>query len=119
MGWAENKSEELIANSSELIAEGWFLSAGEAAEELLLVHAVLEGFASVDEDYGDLVGVAATNFGVGLDINFAPDEASALFELGETLFDDLAKMASFAGVKNDLAPVCHAGSVAGEAATSY
>jgi hypothetical protein len=101
------------------MTDNWGGSAGEAAEEFLFVHAVLESFAAVDEDDGDFVGVTAADFGVGLDVDFAPGETAALFEFGEALFDDFAEMASLARVKDDLAPVWHAGSVAGETATSY
>jgi len=70
--------------------------AGELAKEFLLVHAVLEGFAAVDEDYGDFVGVAAADFRVGVHVDFSPVEATTLVEFYEALFNDFAEVASFA-----------------------
>ena len=81
-------------------------SAGEFAEKLLFVHAVLERLATVDEDDGDLVVVLAAKFGVGVDVHFAPDEAAALMEFDEALLDDFAEMAPLTGIDNDF-PVLH------------
>jgi hypothetical protein len=86
--------------------------AGQFAQEFLFVHAVLEGFAAVDEDDGDFVGELAADLGVGVHIDFAPGETSAAGKLGEAFFDDLAKMASLAGVDHDGAGIGHAGILA-------
>jgi hypothetical protein len=82
-------------------------STGQLAQEVLLVHAVLESFAAVDEDDGDFVGVAAADFGVGIYVDFAPDEAAAFLELDEAFLDNLAEMTSFAGIDDDFARLGH------------
>jgi len=84
-------------------------SAGELAEEVGFVHAVLEGFAAVDEDYGDLVGELAAQLFVGVHVDVLPGEAAAAMEFGEGLFDDFAEVASFARVDHDLAEFGHWG----------
>ena len=77
------------------------------------VHAVLECFAAIDEDDGDLVVVLAAQFGIGVDVHFAPLKAAALMEFDEALLDDFAEMAPLAGIDDDF-PVRHSsGSVAG------
>ena len=79
------------------------------SEKFLLVHAVLEGFAAIDEDHGDFVVELAAQFVVGVHVNLTPDKASAARELGETFFYNLAEMASFAGIDHDAASLWHAG----------
>jgi len=78
----------------------------------VFVHAVFEGFAAVDEDDGDFVSKLAAELVVGVDVDFLPVEAAAAMELGKGLFDDLAKMAAFAGVKHDLTGIGHGASLA-------
>ena len=84
-------------------------SAGEFAEEVGFVHAVLEGFAAIDEDDGDLVGELAAELFVGVYVDVLPGEAAAAMQFGEGLFDDLAEVAAFAGVDHDLAELGHWG----------
>ncbi len=84
-------------------------SAGEFAEEVGFVHAVLEGFASVDEDDGDFVGELAAELFVAVDVDILPGEAATAMQFGEGLFDDLAEVTSFAGVDHDLAGLGHSG----------
>ncbi len=81
------------------------------AQELLLVHAVLKRFAAVDEDYGDLVGIAAPDFGVGVNVDFMPGEATMLVQLDEALLDDFAKMTSLAGINHDFPRLRHSRSL--------
>jgi hypothetical protein len=69
---------------------------------------VLEGFAAVDEDYGDLVVIEASDFGVGVYVDFAPGEAATPVELDDALFDDLAEMTSLAGINDDFPRLRHA-----------
>jgi hypothetical protein len=83
-------------------------SSAQFAEKFLLVHAVLEGFAAVDEDYGDFVRVEASDFGIGVDVDLTPTVAAALLELDETLFDDFAEMTSLAGINYDFPRQRHA-----------
>ena len=84
-------------------------SAGEFAEEVGFVHAVLEGFASVDEDDGDFVGELAAELFVAVDVDILPGEAATAMQFGEGLFDDLAEVTSFAGVDHDLSGLGHWG----------
>ena len=87
--------------------------AGELPQEFLLVHAVLERFAAIDEDDGNLVVVLAAKIGIGVNIHIAPVEAAALMELDEALLDDFAEMTAPAGIDDDF-PVLHKkGSLAG------
>jgi hypothetical protein len=98
-----------VTGATTTRCNGCSRSAAEFAEEVGLVHAVLKGFAAVDEDYGDLVGELPTELFVGVHIDVLPSEAAAAMEFGEGLFDDLAEMAAFAGVDHDLAEFGHRG----------
>src|SRR5205807_2999515 len=82
-------------------------SVGQFPEEVLLVHAVLEGFAAVDEDNRDFIGELAAQVFVGIDVYFAPGKAAAALELDQTFLDDFAKMAAFSGINHDLAVLRH------------
>jgi hypothetical protein len=73
-------------------------SSAQFAQEFLFIHAVLKSFAAVDEDYGDLVRIEASDFGVGVHVDFSPGEAATLVELDDALFDDFAEMTSLAGI---------------------
>ena len=84
-------------------------SAGQFAEEVGFVHAVLEGFAAVDEDYGDFVGELAAELIVAVYVDVLPVEAAAAREFGEVFFHDFAQVASFAGVEHDVAKGGHRG----------
>jgi hypothetical protein len=84
-------------------------SAGEFAEEVGFVHAVLEGFAAVNEDDGDFVGELAAELFVAVDVDVLPGEAATAMQFGESLFDDLAEVTSFAGVDDDLTGLGHSG----------
>jgi hypothetical protein len=81
--------------------------AGEFAEEFPLVHAVLEGFAAVDENDGDFIVKLAADFVIGINVDFTPGEAATAGELDQAFLDDFAEMASLAGVNHDLAGVWH------------
>ena len=67
-------------------------------EKLRGVHSIFERFASVDEDDGDFFVVFLAEFGVGIDIDFAPDEVVVGLKLRELIFDYFAEGASVAGV---------------------
>ena len=73
----------------------------------MLVHVVLECFASVDEDDGNFVGVSSADFRIGVYINFAPSEGAVLFEFDEAFLDDLTEVTSLAGVDDDFARTRH------------
>jgi hypothetical protein len=82
-------------------------SRAELAEEFLFVHAVLEGFATIDEDDGDFVIVEAAYFCAGIYVNFAPVKAPALLKFDEALLDDFAEMTSLAGIDDDFPSLIH------------
>src|SRR5947209_20611796 len=89
-------------------------SVGQFPEEVLLVHAVLEGFAAVDEDNRDFIGELAAQVFAGIDVYFAPGKAAAALELDQTFLDDFAKMAAFSGINHDLAVLRHGRSLRSE-----
>ena len=86
-------------------------SAHKLAEEFLLVHVVLEGLASVDEDHRDFVVELATKFRVHIDVDFLPRKAAAAREFGQALFHHFAKMTSLAGIDHNVARLWHAGEI--------
>jgi hypothetical protein len=69
---------------------------------------VLKSFAAVDEDYGDLVVIEASDFCVGVYVDFTPGEAATPVELDDALFDDFAEMTSLAGINDDFPRLHHA-----------
>jgi len=81
--------------------------AGEFAEEFPLVHAVLEGFAAVDENDGDFIVKLAADFVIGINVDFTPGKAAMAGKLDQAFLDDFAEMASLAGINHDLAGVWH------------
>jgi hypothetical protein len=78
----------------------------------VFVHAVLEGFAAVDENDGNFVGELAAQLLVGVHVDFLPGEAAPAMELNQGFLHDLAKMAALAGVDHDLAGPRHGASLA-------
>jgi hypothetical protein len=105
--WFGKRSKDDAGAAGALLTHGRRLSA-QFAEEFLLIHAVLKSFVAVDEDYWDLVGVAAPDFGIGVHVDFTPGEAAPLVELDEALFDDFAEMTSLAGINDDFPRLRHA-----------
>jgi hypothetical protein len=85
----------LVLGDEKIISMGVPL-AGQLAQELPLIHTILEGFASVDEDYGNFVIELPPQFVVRIYVHFPPGKAAAARELGETLFDHFAQMTSLA-----------------------
>ena len=81
--------------------------AGQLAQELLLVKAVFEGLAAVDEDDGYLVGELAAKLVVGIDVHFLPAEQATALELDEAFLDDFAEVATFACVDQNVAGIGH------------
>jgi hypothetical protein len=88
-------------------------SARQFPQKFLLVHAVLECFAAVDEDDGDLVVILAAEFGIGVNIHIAPLKTATLMEFDEALLDDFAEMTPLAGIDDDFPVLHNSGSVAG------
>jgi hypothetical protein len=83
--------------------------ARQPAQEFLLVHAVFEGFATVNENHRDFVVELATKLGVRVNVDLLPNESSAARELGQALFDHFTQVASLAGVDHNIARLWHAG----------
>jgi hypothetical protein len=81
--------------------------AAKFAKEVGFFHVVFEGFAAVDEDYRDFVGELTAELFVAVDVDVLPGEAASAMQFGQALFDDLAKVAAFAGVDHDLAELGH------------
>jgi hypothetical protein len=52
-------------------------SARQLPEELLLIHAVLEGFAAINEDDWNLVVELAAKLAIRVNVNFLPGKPSA------------------------------------------
>jgi hypothetical protein len=105
--WFGKRSKDDAGAAGALLTHG-LRSSAQFAEEFLLIHAVLKSFVAVDEDYWDLVGVAAPDFGIGVHVDFTPGEAAPLVELDEALFDDFAEMTSLAGINDDFPRLRHA-----------
>ena len=82
--------------------------ADDPAQEFLLAHVILEGFAAIDENNGYFVVELAAEFRVSVDIDFVPDEAPAARELVKALLYDFAEVTAFAGVDDDPARFGHA-----------
>ena len=88
-------------------------SAGQLPHELLLVHAIFERLAAIDEDDRNLIVVLPTQVWIGVNIHVAPVEAAALMEFYEALLDDFAEMASLAGIDDNFSVLHANGSLAG------
>ena len=87
-------------------------SGAQLAKKFLLVHVVLEGFAAIDENYRDFIGIDTPDFGVRIYVNFTPGKATTPLELDEALLDDFAEMTSLAGVNDNFPRLRHSESVA-------
>src|SRR5262249_52627742 len=74
----------------------------QAAHELPRVDAVLEGLAPFDENDGHLIVVAALQFGILVNIDFAQQKRRTPAELAERLFGFVTQMAALARVEHDL-----------------
>jgi hypothetical protein len=85
--------------------------AGQLPKKILLIHAVFEGLAAIDEDDGDFIVELSAEIGVAIHVNFAPGETATARKLGETLFDDLTEVTSSARIQNDAAEFCHAAGI--------
>jgi hypothetical protein len=55
--------------------------AGQLPQEFLLIHAVLEGFAAIDENNRDFVVELAAKVGVGVNVDLMPGETPAARKL--------------------------------------
>src|SRR5207302_8523094 len=82
--------------------------ASQLPEEFLFVHVILEGLATVDEDHRNFIVELAAELEVGVNVDFLPDEPSTAGEFGETFLHHFAKVASLAGIDDDVTSVWHA-----------
>jgi hypothetical protein len=71
------------------------------AEELLFVHAILKSLPAVNEDHWNLIVIEASDFGVGVHVDFTPAKAAPLVQLDDALLDDFAEMTPLAGINDD------------------
>jgi hypothetical protein len=69
---------------------------------------VLEGFAAVDEDDRNFVGVEAPDFSIGVYVDLTPAVAAPFLQFDEALFNDFAEMTSLAGINDDFPRLRHA-----------
>jgi hypothetical protein len=83
-------------------------SAGQLPKKFLLVHAVLEGFAPIDENDRYLIIELPTEFRVTIHIHFLPCESAASRQLVKALLHHFAKMTASARVHHYLAGFRHA-----------
>ena len=95
----------IVAESAQSAASGLSY---QPAEKFPLVHAVLEGFAPVDEDDRHFVIELPSQFAVTVHIHFRPDKPASAREFRQTLLHHLAQMTTFARVNYDLARLGHA-----------
>src|SRR5580765_8159598 len=85
---------------------------GQLAQEVVLVHAIFESFAAINEDDGDFITELAAQAVVGVHVHFAPGEAATAMELGESFLDDFAEMAALAGIDDHFGRLRHERSLA-------
>ena len=81
--------------------------AGQLAQKFLLVHAVLEGFSSVDEHDRDLIVKLVSQFAIAIDVDFLPRKSAAAGKLVEAFLYQFTKMASLSRVNHHLAGFRH------------
>lgn len=84
-------------------------STRQPSQKFLLVHAVLEGFAAIDEDDRDFIVELAAEVRVAVDIDFLPGESTAAGEFREAFLYDFTQVTALARVHNDAAKLWHAG----------
>jgi hypothetical protein len=77
----------------------------QATEEVAFLHVVFEGFSSVHEDHGNLVPILAAQFGVVVDVDFAPVEGAAILQAAQGIFHHVAEMASGPRIDHDFTHV--------------
>ena len=83
------------------------VSAGQLAQEVLLVHVILEGLAAVDKDDWNFIVELAAKFEIRVDVDFAPGKSSAAGEFNEALLHHFAEVAPLARVNDDAARIGH------------
>lgn len=82
--------------------------ADQLPQKLLLVHPILEGFATVDEHHWHFVTELPPQFVVAVHVNFLPGKSPAARQLAQAFLYHFAQMTSLAGIDHDLAEVRHA-----------
>ena len=78
------------------------LLARQPSKKLLLVHAVLEGLAPVDEHNGHFVVELSSQFVIAVHVYFLPSEPPAPREFGQAFFYHFAQVATLARINHDL-----------------
>jgi hypothetical protein len=96
-----------VLNQLKRISGAGILLARQLAQKLALVHAVFEGFMSVNKNDRDLVVELAAKFGIRVYVDFFPGESPPASELCEALFHQFAEMTTFARVNHDLTEEFH------------
>jgi hypothetical protein len=91
---------------------GWIFAtalwlAGELAQKLLLIHVILEGFSTVDEDDWNFVIKLPAQFVITINVNFLPGESASARKLAEAFLHQFTKMASLSRVNHHLAGFWH------------
>ena len=81
--------------------------AGQPAQKFPLVHAVLEGFAPVDEYDRHFVVELAPQIAVAIYVHFLPREPTAAGELGKALLHYFAQVTALARINHNLARLWH------------
>ena len=74
------------------------LSAGQRPQKLTPIHPILKGLASIDENYGYLVGVLSLQLGVGIDVHLAPLEVGLALDFCQRLLHYVAEVTSLARI---------------------
>jgi len=88
-------------------------------QKFFFIHAVLERLSAIDENHGNLIVKLAPKFVVGVDVDFPPNESTAAREFGKALLYNLAEVAPFAGVDDDVAELGHAGKIVAREKAKY
>jgi hypothetical protein len=94
-------------------------SANQLPEEFLLVHVILEGFAAVDKNHRNFIVELAAELEVGVDVYLLPDEPSTAGEFSETFLHHFAKVASLAGIDDDVTGIWHAWRILARATAGF
>ncbi len=66
------------------------------AQKFALIHAVLEGFATINENHRNFIRELPPQLFVAVHIHILPDKSAAALQLPQRLLDDFTQMAAFA-----------------------
>lgn len=105
LDWKQNGAESKTCKES--VEEKGFGGLADFPKKFLFIQTVLKGLAPVDKYDWNLVSELAAKFVVGFDVHLPPTKTAPTLEFGQFFFDDLAKVASLAGIHNDFAKQGH------------